>query len=146
MSKTVLLDTNIYDSLQADVGTRDLLTRLVGEGRVSIIVTPKVRDELAAGPFGGVPAWIPMHHVIESVAVLGHWHLGEAALGEGQVFTAHRGESNKVGDAIIADSADTYADILVSEDARLRKHFTSVSERCLALDFGEFRAWLKSQV
>ena len=146
MAKVIYLDTNVYACLQADAETRDILARLIAEGRASVIVTPKVRDELQAGPFGGIPPWFPVQQAIESVAVLDHWHLGEAALGKSEVFTAHRGESKKVADAIIADSANAHADILVSCDKRLRKRLDAISKQCSALNFDEFRSWLKAIV
>ncbi len=139
----MLLDTNVYDCLYGDAEAREWLARLIAADRVCVIATPKVHDELAAGPFGGIPDWFPVQQAIESVAVVNHWRVGEAALGDGQVFAAHRGESKKVADAIIADSANTYADTLVPGDERLRKRFTRISRRCAALDFDEFRVWLK---
>ena len=81
----------------------------------------------------------------ESVAVLDHWHLGKAALGEGEVFTSHLGESKRFPDAIAADSGDAHADILVSEDNRLRKRLSEFSETCVAQDYAEFRVWIRQQ-
>ncbi len=142
---TVILDTNIYDELKADTDTCSLVAELVAAGHLRVIATPKVRDELAAGPFGGVPDWFVVEGVIESVAVLDHWRLGEAALGTGEVFTAHRGKSNKAADAIVADSADAYADLFVSQDRRCRDRLAAISSRCAALDFAAFRAWVRGR-
>lgn len=144
MSTVVLLDTNIYDCLGRDADTRERLVTLVAADRVHVVVTPKIRDELAAGPFEGIPDWFPVQRILKSVAVVDHWHVGEAMMGDGRVYTAHRGESNKVADAIIADSASTYAGVLVSNDKRLRKRFATVSACCVVLDFDEFRVWLKA--
>ncbi len=142
--RRLYLDGNVYDFLKGDEETRDLLSRCIAEGRVVVLVTPKVRDELLASPFGGIPTWFPVVEAIESVAVLNHWHLGEAALGEGEVFTAHRGGSKKVADAIIADSAASYADVLVSHDGRLRNRFAAIAKERTALDTTDLNTWLKN--
>jgi hypothetical protein len=46
------------------------------------------------------------------VTVLDYAYLGMTRLGEGWVYSEHRGESKKFPDAIIADSGDGLADIL----------------------------------
>src|SRR5712692_77168 len=117
----VLLDTNIYHRLRDDAEPRNRLARLVAQGYVRVIATPKVVDELGAGPFAGLPTWFPIVTPPESVAVLDHWRLGQALLGAGEVYTAHRGGSEKAADAIIADSASSFAELVVSEDGRFRK-------------------------
>ena len=144
MSTTVLLDTNVYDLLAADAVTRGSVAVAVSSGQILVIATPKVVDELSDSPFEGLPKWFPIETVVESVAVLGHWRLGLAALGEGEVYTAHRGRSRKVADAIIADSADCHADVLVSEDGRVRRRLAGVSTRCRPMDYAEFCVWLES--
>lgn len=142
MPKVVFLDGNIYNRLENDSDTREMLAEAVASGLLRIIATPVVVDELAESPFGGVPDWFPVKIEVESVAVLDQWHLGQARLGNGMVFTEHRGNSNKTRDAVIADSANASADLLVSNDRRCRKRLRESSSRCVALDYEEFRAWL----
>ena len=144
MPTTVLLDGNIYDRLDVDAEARGLLSRRIASGHVRVIATPVVVDELGNSPFGGLPGWFPIEIEAESVAVLGHWGLGMARLGGGSTYTAHRGESNKIPDAIIADSAESLAGILVSEDRRCRKRLADISRRCSAMNYEQFRAWLSA--
>jgi hypothetical protein len=47
------------------------------------------------------------------------------------VYSEHRGASNEIPDAIIADSAPALADILVSEDRRCRERSKKISTRFL---------------
>lgn len=142
MTSTALLDSNIYDRLQEAPEIREAIAAAITAGVLRIIVTPKVCQELEPSPFQGVPGWFPVEHVVESVAVVGHWVLGFAVLGAGAVFTAHRGSSGQAADAIIADSADAYADILVSEDKRCRKHLADAGSACAVMSFDGFKTWL----
>lgn len=65
-------------------------------------------------------------------------------LGEGVVYDEHRGESKNIPDAIIADSANALADILVSEHRRCRERLKKISARCTSLDYEQFREWLRA--
>lgn len=141
---TILLDANVYDKLQLDAEACSLLGALVDRGQARVIATPMVLDELQRSPFGGLPNWFPVAVEAESVTVLGYAPLGMTRLGEGQVYTEHRGESQKIPDAIIADSADALADILVSEDRRCRERLKRVGTRCSGMDYEEFREWLRA--
>src|SRR6266478_5095937 len=142
--KTVLLDGMIYDALEPDIPTRTRIRGLIRSEVLRVIATPKVRDELEESPFRCIPAWFPVCLEPEAVFILGHGHLDQAALGEGDVFEQHRGKSEKVSDAIVADSADSLADILVSEDKRCRDRLKRISKRCIGMTYQEFIAWLKT--
>lgn len=140
--KSVLLDTNIYDKLALDGTVRSRVVDLIDRGDLCLIATPMVVDELAASPIGGLPDWFSIIVKPESVAVVGFWHIGEARLGEGEVYAQHRGSSNKVPDGIIANSADALADIFVSEDSRSRTRLAKISTRCASMSYSGFCRWL----
>jgi hypothetical protein len=141
---TILLDGNAYNKLQLDVEARSTLRALVARGRARVIATPMILDELRQSPFGGPPNWFPIAVETESVTVPGYVPLGMTRLGDGQVYDEHRGESSKIPDAIIADSASALADILVSEDRRCRERLKRISTRCCGMDYAEFREWLRA--
>jgi hypothetical protein len=92
---TLLLDCNVYDMLAADYANRSRLARFVAAGEVRVIATPVVIDELTASPFGGLPAWFAVDVEPEYVAVYGFARYGMARYGDGQVYSEHRGSSNK---------------------------------------------------
>ena len=140
---TILLDANVYDKLQADGESRAMVRTLVDRGAAKVIATPTVLNELRNSPFGGIPDWFTVSLETENVTVLGFASLGMTKLGEGLVYGEHRGESSKIPDAIIADSADGLADILVSEDRRCRERLKKISTRCAGLDYEQFKKWLK---
>jgi len=142
MTKTVLLDGNIYNRLDTDPGTRSKLQQLIAAGAVRVIATPVLVDELTASPFGGLPNWFPVEVEAESTSVLGYARLGMARLGEGDIYTKHRGDSRKIPDAIIADSAHSLADVLVSDDRRCRQRLAYLSSQCISLDYQGFLTWL----
>ena len=139
----VLLDGNIYDKLELDLESRSVLGALISRSFVRVIATPIVVDELSNSHFGGLPGWFPIEVEAESVTVLGYAHLSMTRLGEGEVYSEHRGASKKIPDAIIADSANSLADILVSEDSRCRERLKRISNHCKAMDYSEFCSWLR---
>jgi hypothetical protein len=108
-------------------------------------VTPVIADELAASPFGGMPTFFPVEIESDSVAVAGLARVRTSRLGSGEVYSAHRGQSTKVRDAILADSADKLADVFVSDDNRCRQRFSQLSSRCSAVDYSEFQTWVRQR-
>jgi len=141
--KKVLLDGNVYNKLHMDEETRTTLQLLVERGLLRVIATPMVFDELKGSPFGGIPDWFPVTIEAENVTVLDYATLGMTNLGNGEVYSKHRGESKKIPDAIIADSANRVADILVSEDRRCRERLKKISSCCCGMDYEEFCDWLR---
>jgi hypothetical protein len=141
----VFLDTNVYDRLRDDLATRTRLATAISRGQVRVVATPVMADEMLVGPFGGFPDYFPVQVEPEAVFVLGHARLGMARLGLGKVFNAHKGSSQNTKDAIVAESADKLADILVSEDRRCRNRLAQLSHSCTAMDFHAFCDWLSAQ-
>lgn len=140
--KTVLFDCNIYDKLAMDEKHRDRVAEFIVRGALMLIATPILVDELAASPFGGLPDWFPITVEPENVAVIGFARIGMARLGDGEVYSKHRGSSNNIKDGVLADSADALADILVSEDGRCRKRLAEISSTCECMSYADFCGWL----
>jgi|AntAceMinimDraft_16_1070373.scaffolds.fasta_scaffold04984_2 hypothetical protein len=138
---TVVLDSNIYDRLELDVETRELLSKFVTQGMLQVISTPRIRRELEESPLQGIPDWFPVVQELESVSIL-PFRLGETRLGKGEVFRAHLGESAKRADAEITDSANAYADVFVTDDRRCRKRAQECAPLCKTLTYPDFKAWL----
>ena len=89
----IVLDANIWDKLAVDAPGRERLGSLVSASAIEIIVPDTLLQQLEASPFGGVPDWFAVNVIPDSVFVLDHSRLDHARLGDGEVFTAQRGES-----------------------------------------------------
>ena len=141
----IIFDSNIYDKISVDEEVMLRISALSSSNSIRVIATPKIVDELRESPFGGLPDWFPIHPEPENVAVCGHARSGMARLGEGRVYTEHRGESSNIADAIIADSSADMADILGSEDGRLVRRLKALRTRCVGMDYASFGEWLLSK-
>ena len=139
MTKAVL-DANIWDKLGGDDQARERVRSLCEAGELEIVVPDTLLQQLQASPFGGVPEWFPTNVIADSVCVLDHSRLDFARLGDGDVFTAHRGASQQISDAVIVDAADNEADVFVSEDRRARERYATLRDRGRAFDYARFRA------
>jgi len=138
----LVLDGNIYDRLSQDPASIRGMREACSEGRCRVIVTPVIVKELTPSPFGGVPTWFPVELVPEGVAIAGEAFADWAHIGDGREYDAHRGDSTKIRDAIIAQSAHSLADALVSEDRRCRVRLSKISDRCEAWSYADLREWL----
>jgi hypothetical protein len=135
-----VLDANIWDKLAADDQARERIRSLCDATELEIVVPDTLLRQLEQSPFGGVPDWFPTDVIVDSVFVLDHSRLDSARLGEGDVFTAHRGKSRQISDAVIVDAADSDADLFVSEDRRARERYSKLSDPSRALNYFRFRS------
>lgn len=140
--KKIVLDSNIFDLIDTNDGVKTQISNLVSVGKIKILVSANVARELADSPYKGIPNWFPTERIADSVFVLNHTPLGEGRLGSGEVFHQHRGESNKIDDAVIADTAALDADVFVSNDKRARNRLGNIPSSCEAYDFTEFCDYL----
>lgn len=138
----LMLDGNIFDRLAADNYTRKLLNNACSAGLVRVLVSPVVQRELEASHFGGIPTFFPVEIVIESVAVAGLARADLATPGDAEIFTKHLGNSKKGADAVIVNSASTYADIFVSEDIRCIARLKEIKGPCSCLSYEDFQSWI----
>lgn len=140
--KKIILDSNIFDLVDTNDGVKSHISELIGAKKIKIITPANVVRELTNSPFNGVPNWFPTEQIPDSVFVLNHTRLGDGRLGSGEVFNEHRGESNKISDAVIADTVATDADIFVSNDNRARRCLGRIASSCEVYDFEEFCNYL----
>ena len=138
----IVLDTNIYDKLANDTNSVMLLREHIHNGEIEVLVSPVIHDELKESPFKGLPTMFSVKLITEAVAVAGIAKAGLARCSTGGVFTQHCGESTKHADAVIAHTADSDADIFVSEDRRSLKRLKEASADLQCLNYEEFVAWL----
>ncbi len=139
MKTKLVLDANIWDKLAEDDQARDRIRSLCDAGDLEVVVPDTLLQQLAASPFSGVPEWFPTNVIADSMFVLAHSKLDFARLGNGEMFTAHRGSSQQITDAVIVDAADTDADVFVSEDRRARQRYARLRDHSRSLEYARFR-------
>ena len=142
LTMKIIFDGNIFDKIVNDLDLQELITLLAKDKILTVIVTRTIAEELMRSPFNGVPEFIPTEYMGNTVGRCGIMAAGDS-IGSGNIFDAHKGNSNKINDALIADAADRDADYLISDDKRLRKRLFEVSKLCKPLSFGEFLKMLK---
>lgn len=138
----VVFDSNIYDKLAADPETIGTIAEKIATGTLVVMVSPIIVDELRESQFGGVPQFFPIQQITEAIAVAGYAIAGLARPSDGVMYEAHRGTSKKSKDAIVAETAESDCDMLVSEDRRCRDRLNRHAKKCKALDYAQFKQWL----
>lgn len=136
----VVFDSNVWDQLESDEPAKARINEMCVAALLEVIVPRTLSAQLNQKPFFGVPKWFPTTVTLDSVTVLGHSRLGTSRLGEGEIYTAHRGQSRQVSDAVIADAAHTEAAIFVSDDNRARKRYAKLTDGSKSLTYAQFRA------
>lgn len=140
-----IFDTNIYDKLICDEQTCNAISELIVHNLLRVEVPRTIEDELIESPHQCVPNLFPIERISDSVVIVGHSKLGFARLGDGKFYAAHRGESQKFKDAIIADTVDSDCNIFVSEDNRCRNRLRELTDKCACFSYEEFKEWLSKQ-
>ncbi|MDR7558770.1 MAG: hypothetical protein QN141_09810 [Armatimonadota bacterium] len=144
---TLVLDTNIYDRIDADPRLAAVITHLSSIGALRILSTHVQEGELAAIPDEEKRAriaQIPREIVPTAGAVFGTSRYGASTYGDGsdsgiavdQVRTPSGGRTE---DALIATTASRDADYLVTEDQSFANRVRKLQSRCAVIGFSEFR-------
>ncbi len=142
----ITLDSNIYDLIDVSKDTKKTIRLLIDTGVICIHAPEHVIHELENSPFNGLPDWFVIEEVRDSVFVAGITPYGNGTLGGGRVFDEHLGDSKKYDDAIIADTAHSSSDILVTNDGRFNHRFAKASKSCKVLNFSEFEVLLEKLI
>ncbi|MBR7996108.1 hypothetical protein KDX08_27030 [Burkholderia cenocepacia] len=128
----IVLDTNIYDRLEQDAESVELLLNLIEQQAVAILMPRQVAEELHQRE-AGFPNQFPVEIIGHAVARAGIMRAGDY-LGSGEVYDAHRGTSNSEADAFIVDVAALVGDWFVSEDRRSLRRFPT-GMRCIPMRY-----------
>ncbi|UTV54771.1 hypothetical protein [Burkholderia arboris] len=137
----IILDSNIYDRLEQDAESVELLLNLIEQQAVAILMPRQVAEELRQRE-AGFPDQFPVEIIGHAVARAGVMCAGDY-LGSGSTFDKHKGASNKHADAFIVDVAAMVADWFVSEDGRCLRHFPGES-RCIPMRYDDFCEQLRN--
>ena len=137
----IIFDSNIFNKIDDLPQIKERIKKFVDSGEIIVIIPSTIERELNKKPFYGVPNWFKTQIIGDSVFILDYSHLDCDRLGNGNTYNKHKGNSTKIKDAIIADTANRDADIFVSDDKRCRERLKKMSD-CQSLTFIEFLKWL----
>jgi hypothetical protein len=136
-----ILDSNVYDLLEEDKPMIDLMLTLIRKKAMTVLMPRQVAEELNNRP-RGLPDLFPTTLIGHAVARADIMRAGDM-LGSGDVYEAHKGNSNKDADAFIVDVAAVAADWFVTEDRRSLHRFPKIA-RCISMDYSAFTEKLRT--
>lgn len=131
-----IFDCNVFDLLQASESALLTVRERISKGSLRVVMTRTLWQEVSASPHAALALSLPVTHVGDSVIFVNG--AVNDRVGNARLYALHRGQSNKHEVALIADAADYDADLLVSQDARLRKRLNERAARCRAVSFEDF--------
>jgi hypothetical protein len=123
-----------------DPSGRKKIASLCASGNLEIVVTSQLVRELERSPFKGVPTWFQVARKPDPVFILDHSELDRASPGDGLMYEKHLGTSQQRKDAILADGAETFVDIFVSQDKRARNRVKQFGTNCSVMTYADFRS------
>ena len=145
----VMVDTNVYDAAVHNSELGSLIRALQGIGRIAVSTTRIQHEELQEIPPErdvGQASAVQTEQLPVGVFVLDYGILNDDHLGSEKadaLFDRMRTESaSNIEDAMIAATAATHADILVTDDRRFRKRFAGLSTATKAMSTSEFHTFL----
>jgi predicted nucleic acid-binding protein len=149
MVKRVICDTNIHDAVAADADLKDLVERCQAAGQIVLTTTHVQLGELSRIPepndIGQANA-IKAKRTGAAVFVLDYSRLDEDRLGSAETNAAfaalQKGNLHHTGDAMIGATALSDADILVTNDGKLRKRFEALKTHVQVMSSAEFKNYL----
>lgn len=139
----VIFDTMIWDKLAVDSVTCDVIAKLVQEKRIQVLVPSTIQRELEESPFKRIPSFFPVSLIGDAVFLADYSLTDCDRVGDGIIYKQHKGNSQKIKDAVIADTANADCNVFVSEDGRCRNRLKQLSKLCQCFSFDGFKLWLR---
>lgn len=146
----MMFDTNIYDKIIDIPGMVDRLNQLTKEGKLIVLCTHIQEDELARIPDEKkrhAIAEISRKMVTTSGAVWGISKWGQATWGPGgnnkvTIEAIRRAKPKKTRDALIGNTAERDADVLVTEDKGFGERMRKLKPSCEVWNFDKLKEHL----
>jgi gamma-glutamylcyclotransferase (GGCT)/AIG2-like uncharacterized protein YtfP len=155
--KWILIDTHIFDCIDADPAFRMALSERIGSGRLKLQITHIQRDEIEAmdeekaekrGRLLNLIDVLSVEMIPTKGAVYGTSKYGLATYDEGTDLDYLRNQSKKENptrDALIFNTATLEeVDIFVSNDVRRVNRLKSVKPEITVMSFEEFKRFISS--
>ncbi|PIC86115.1 hypothetical protein CSV72_09875 [Sporosarcina sp. P20a] len=143
----VMIDTNIYDCLIVDEEVLSLVRSLIGEEIIEILTTHIQIDEVNNVndiTMRNNLLTVPTNEIKTRILVIGHSRIGKSKIGIGKengikFISIHKDNPKHINDAIIAVTANANADILVTEDKKLKQKVQAQSSKLQVWNYKEFK-------
>ncbi len=147
----VMLDSMVHDLVAADASVLALIKAKLEDGTLTLVSTHVQRDELSRIPDDekrDAVQSIPVARTATRGAMWGVSAWDECTWGDedGDKILAQVTNGNPVHaeDALIGATADVAADVLVTQEHRLRNRLQAAGSQLQVWTFDEFAAWLRS--
>ena len=140
----IMLDTNIFDYVIARPGMVETLQFLSAEKKLDLIITHVQEDEIHRIPDSAKKVammQVPFRAITTSGAIYGVSKYGRAKYGSGGSYShkdIHYNNPSDAEDAIIALTSLENAEVLVTEDRKLRKRIARLSASLKIWSFEDF--------
>jgi len=151
MPLRIMLDSMIYDEIVAKEGFSRLLEDVVKCGHVVILNTHIQDDQLSEirkECKREAVAKVPGHKIPTSAAIWGVSKWDEACWGDGagdiKISDVQRGNPKHSEDALIAVTAASHADVLVTHDTRFSSRVGATNSKLKVWNFQEFCSFINS--
>ena len=120
--RTAMIDTMVFEALQADPPGREAVLSAIRAGRLRLVTThvqerqlADIRDSARRRALQRIPREV----VATAAPIVAVARTGRPALGPSPETDAIRHGTRHVADGVIAEAARAHADCLVTEDRRL---------------------------
>jgi predicted nucleic acid-binding protein len=148
-----MFDTMEYDKLLENQATYEKLLHLITYRRIELLTTHIQRDEIMATPDEAkrtklMRLFTTAHLIATRGIIFGTSRFGEARFGRDEdhkVIDDIRGNSwdKDTEDSLIAATASSDADTLVTDDRPFMRRLRDANVRCDVIDFGVFQRRLE---
>lgn len=151
MAVVVMIDTMIFDEIAGSKEMQEAIRRSQESSHIEIVSTRIQSSQLSSIPTDrniGQSEALNTRKLNSAVFILDFSILDEDRLGSDEASAAFNhiqaGSSKHTEDAVIGATAFENADILVTNDKRLRKRFKELGSRVKAMTGSEFLGYLES--
>lgn len=147
----VMLDSHIHDLIVGNPALREVVDTAQAAGKLTLVSThvqhdelSRISDEQKRDAVLGIPVESqPTKGIVWGVSSWKGAHWGDKA--DGQIINhIMKGKLADAEDALIAATAAKTADVLVTNDGRLRKRIRSSGSPLRVWTSEEFASWLQS--
>jgi hypothetical protein len=146
----IMLDSNVHDSIAADLAVLEAIRKRIEDGQLTLVSTHIQRDELSRAPEPKRTALLAIYDLTQTIPTTGAMfdvsHFDEASWGTDEASASAvllmAGNLKHAEDALIAATASTEADALVTHETRLASKIERAGFPGEVWSWDRFVAWV----